>query len=97
MRRAEALRILSEQKADLARRFGVKDLFLFGSVAHDRAGPESDIDVLVEFDGAATFDRFMGLKLCLEALLATRVDLVTRAALRERLRPSIERDAIHVA
>jgi hypothetical protein len=53
--------------------------------------------VLVEFEGRATFDRYMGLKLFLEDLFGCRVDLVTRKALRRRLRSSVDRDAVRVA
>ena len=50
MQRAEVIRILSEQQAELALRYGVKSLYLFGSVARDEAVPASDVDLLVEFD-----------------------------------------------
>lgn len=97
MRRAEALAILKAHAGELTRRFGVRDLTLFGSVARDEATQESDVDVLVGFDGPATFDRFMDLKFFLEEILSARVDLVTRAGLRSRIRPVIEREAIRVA
>jgi len=97
MRKADVLRTLHEHRSELQARFGVKELLLFGSVARDEAGPTSDVDVLVEFDGRADFDRFMGLKLYLEDVLSTRVDVVTKAGLRSRLRSSVERDAVHVS
>jgi hypothetical protein len=97
MRRAEALAILKGHAGELTRRFRVRDLTLFGSVARDEATEDSDVDVLVEFDGPATFDRFMDLKFFLEEILSARVDLVTRAALRPRVRPVIDREAIRVA
>jgi hypothetical protein len=75
----------------------VKSLALFGSVARDEAGPESDVDVLVEFDGAATYDRYCDLRFYLEDLLTSRIDLVTSDGLRTRIRPYVERDAIRVA
>ena len=96
MRREEALAILRGHLGDLTR-FGVKSLALFGSVARDEAGPESDLDLLVEFEGTATFDGYMGLKLYLEDLLGSRVDLVMRKALRPRMVPSVEREAVRVA
>jgi len=49
MRRARALQIIAEHEADL-RSLGVRSLSIFGSVARDEAEPESDIDLLVEFD-----------------------------------------------
>jgi len=53
--------------------------------------------MLVEFRGAATLTRFMDLKSLLETTFGRRVDLVTQKALRERLRPAIEKDAVRVA
>lgn len=76
---------------------GVAALYVFGSVARGDARSDSDIDVLVEFDGPATFARFMDLKALLEDTLHTRVDLVTRTALRSRLKPRIEAEARRVA
>ena len=48
MRRQEALRILLLQNAKprLRASYGVQDLAIFGSVAKDEAGPESDVDIL---------------------------------------------------
>lgn len=57
----------------------------------------SDVDILVSFDGPATFDQFMGLKLFLEDQLGARVDLVTSKALRPEIRPIVEREAVRVA
>jgi hypothetical protein len=92
----EILEILRKHRDELRKRFGVKSLAVFGSVARGEAGPESDVDILVEFEGRATFDRYMGLKLFLEDLLGRRVDLVTRKALKPRLRPFVEQEAIYV-
>lgn len=80
----------------LAERFGVKSLRLFGSHARATAREDSDVDVLVSFDGPATSRRYFGTQFYLEDLLGRPVDLVTEDALRERLRPHVERDAIPV-
>lgn len=77
--------------------FKIKSLAIFGSVARDEAGPDSDIDFLVEFEGPATFDQYMGLKLFLEDLLDRPVDLVTRKGVRPELVPHIEQEARRVA
>jgi predicted nucleotidyltransferase len=63
----------------------------------DRLPTTSDLDVLVDFEGPATFDGFMGLKFFLEDTLEVKVDLVTRAALKPRLRERIESEARRVA
>jgi predicted nucleotidyltransferase len=96
MKRDDALAVLRAHVGNLAR-FGVKSLALFGSVARDEAGPESDLDLLVEFEGRATFDNYMSLKLYLEDLLGSPVDLVMRKALRPRMVPAVEREAVRVA
>jgi hypothetical protein len=96
MDRTEVLRLLKEHKPTLSARFGVNRLALFGSTARGVAGPASDIDVLVAFDGPATSARYFGVQFYLEDLLGRSVDLVTEKELRDRLRPFIERDAIAV-
>lgn len=53
--------------------------------------------MLVEFDGPPTFDRYMDLKFHLEDLLGRRVDVVTPAALKPRMRPVVQREAVRVA
>ena len=96
MNRAAVLALLTEHKPVLAQRFGVLRLALFGSMARDAARPDSDVDVLVAFDRPATAKRYFGVQFYQEDLLQRRVDLVTEKALRERLRPYVERDAIAV-
>jgi predicted nucleotidyltransferase len=95
MRRNEILRSLREHRAELER-FGVKSLAFFGSVARDEAQEDSDVDILVEFTAPPGFIRFMDLRFFLEDLLGCRVDLVTRKALKPRLRSRVEREAVHV-
>jgi predicted nucleotidyltransferase len=95
--RERATRLLGEHAERLRRNYGVRSLRMFGSFARDDATPASDIDFLVEFDGAPTFKGFMGLKFALEDLLGLRVDLVTPDGLRPWMRSQIEREAIRVA
>lgn len=78
-------------------RFGVRSLALFGSVARDEAHPDSDVDILVEFDGPTTFDRHMGLLVFLEDLLGCPVDVVTATGLRPGRREAIAQDLVRVA
>ena len=77
--------------------FRVKSLGIFGSVVRGEERADSDVDVLVAFDGPATFDQYMDLKLFLEDLLGRRVDLVTERGLREAIRPVVERELRRVA
>jgi predicted nucleotidyltransferase len=96
MKREEAIKLLTQHRGYLSQ-MGVKSLALFGSVARGESRADSDVDVLVEFEGRATFDGYMKVKFYLEDLLKRRVDLVTRRALKPRLRPAIEKEAVHVA
>lgn len=96
MDRTHTLSLLSQHKAEMQRRFGVRSIALFGSHAREQARPGSDIDLLVDFDGPATSACYFGLQFFLEDLFGAPIDLVTRQAVRPQLRPFIERDAIHV-
>lgn len=71
-------------------------LALFGSTARDTARNDSDIDILVAFDGPATSQRYFGVQFYLEDLFGCGVDLVTENALRPELRPFIEQEAVRV-
>ena len=64
------------------------------AAARDRAEDESDVDILVGFDGPATSKRYFGVQFYIEDLLDRPVDLVTEKALRNELRPFVEREAI---
>jgi predicted nucleotidyltransferase len=96
MNKSETLRLLEAHKSHLTRAFGVTTLALFGSAARDTAGPDSDVDILIAFDGPATSKRYFGVQFYLEDLLGRRVDLVTERGLRPELRPYIEQESIHV-
>lgn len=96
MRRDEALRILAEHREEIAR-YGVKSLALFGSVARDEARPDSDVDVLVEFEKPVGFFKFYDLQQYLESILGRRVDLVTRDGLHPRLKDRILGEVIRAA
>ena len=96
MTRDDILGVLRDHKATLAEHFGVAGLMLFGSFARDAAGADSDIDLLIRFDGPATSKRYFGAQFYIEDLLGRPVDLVTDDALRAELRPHVEREAIRV-
>ena len=96
MTRMQVLQQLAASKADLAARFGVTRLALFGSVVRDSARADSDVDILVSFDGPATSARYFGVQFFLEDLLGCPVDLVTDKALRPELRPYVDSEAVHV-
>ena len=97
MNSSEVVSLISTRSDCIRRGFGVRSLSLFGSVARGEGTESSDTDFLVEFEGAATYDRYMGLKLYLEDILGCPVDLVTSKGARGFLRRSLEQEAIRVA
>ncbi|MEW6743279.1 MAG: nucleotidyltransferase family protein [Planctomycetota bacterium] len=90
----EELRAKRKEIVQIAARHGVGRIRVFGSVARGDAGPNSDVDFLIEVDGPTTPWFPGGLVADLEGLLGRRVDVVEPDALRESLRGSIEKDAI---
>ncbi|CAK0777179.1 DNA polymerase subunit beta [Gammaproteobacteria bacterium] len=96
MNRSHVLELLAQSKPVLTARHGVTYLALFGSTARDSADIDSDIDILVAFDGPATSARYFGVQFYLEDLFGCTVDLVTEKALRTELRPFVEKEALYV-
>ncbi len=87
---------LADSQAEIFR-LGVRRLALFGSVRRNAARPDSDIDLLVEFEpGQKSYDHFLALSELLERLLDHSVELVTLEALSPFLRPHILADATDV-
>jgi excisionase family DNA binding protein len=90
-------RLLQQLQAavpEMKERFGVKRIGVFGSAARGEAGPESDVDVLVEFDDPA-FDRYMELKFYLEDLFGRPCDLVLDESLKDSLRESVHSEVLY--
>ena len=81
--------------AELCRRYSVKELSLFGSAARGEMGPESDVDIMVEFEPGVRIGliRFESLVEELESLAERRVDLVTKRGLKPWVRSEVLKDA----
>jgi predicted nucleotidyltransferase len=76
--------------------FGVKSLAIFGSVAREESNESSDLDLLVEFEGKMTFDKYMDLKFYLEDYLDVKVDLVSQKMLKKQILNIVLEEAINV-
>lgn len=97
MNRQFVLDMLSQHRDEIMKTYGLRRLAIFGSIARDEFGDDSDLDVLTEFnEGEATFDHFIDLKFHLEDLFGVKVDLVTEYSLRPEFRPNVERDVIEI-
>jgi uncharacterized protein len=80
----------------IAEKHGACNVRVFGSVARGEAGPDSDVDLLIDA-GQVTSPWFPGgLVADLEALLGRRVDVVTERGLMPELRPYVLREAVPV-
>ena len=88
------LKVMRDKQPELTDRFTVQRIGLFGSFARGDAGPESDVDVLVDLK-EPTFDNYMDLKFYLEEILNHPVDLVIHDAVKPRLKPILEQEVIY--
>lgn len=85
-----------EQLEAFCRRNGITRLALFGSILREDFGPESDVDMLVEFEPGRTpgYFAFAGLQMELTKLVGRRVDLRTPNDLSQYFRDSVLRQAV---
>ena len=90
----ETLKGRREEILCAAARHGARNLRVFGSVARGEAGPGSDLDLLVDVEPGRSLLDLGGLLMELQELLGCRVDVVTEAGLRERLRERVLREAV---
>ena len=100
----ESLRVFPEQArhaarealAEVCRRYGVRELSLFGSAARGEMRPGSDLDMMVEFEHGARVGliRFESFVEELESLTGQPVDLVTKRGLKPWVRPNVLKDAL---
>jgi hypothetical protein len=85
------IKIPHNELTAFCRRHHIRQLSLFGSVLREDFGPDSDIDVLVEFEPGARVGliKFVGIQDELADILGREVDLVTRNALKPLIRDDI--------
>lgn len=97
--RDKTLSVLRSHLPDLREDFGVRRLAVFGSVARDAAGEDSDVDLIVEFERPIGL-RFVDFADRLEAILGAKIDILTPAgvsAIRNpRVAESIRKSAVYV-
>jgi len=97
MKREVVLGLLRQKKAEMANRFGVKSLLLFGSAARDEATDSSDVDLLVEFNRPVGYFGLFALQDYLEKMLGCPVDLGTPDSLKPALIEKVMKELIRVA
>lgn len=91
------LKTLAEKRHEL-KRYGVKEIGLFGSYVRNDANSDSDVDILVDLEkGHKTFRNFLALNYFLENLLGAKVDLVTKQSLSPYIGPHILNTVYYVS
>ncbi len=97
--RDEIIEKIKTQYPYLSKEFGVKRIGLFGSVARQEEKPESDIDIVVEFNRPIGL-RFISFVEYIENLFGKKVDVLTRDGIRnirvKAVSSEIEREIIYV-
>ena len=87
---------LRAMKPELASQFGVSGLSVFGSYTRGEAGPDSDLDLLVDFDRTPSLFDLARLDRMLEQALGVKVDTVPRDSLNPRYAPFILAELVPV-
>ncbi|MGZ5443257.1 MAG: nucleotidyltransferase family protein [Thermoanaerobaculia bacterium] len=83
-----------ERIEQIARRFGARNVRVFGSRARGDASPASDVDLLVEMEPGRSLLDLIGLEQELRGVLGVQIDVLTPDSISPYLRDQIEREAV---
>ena len=89
-------RVLQAHKEELRKKYSVKRIGVFGSYSRMEQREDSDVDVLVEFKKPVGLIDFVRLQEYLESLLGVKVDLVTKGALKKKIKERILQEVKYV-
>lgn len=92
----EIKKVLKKHKEELIRKYGVREIGIFGSWIKGKQKSDSDIDILVEFEKPIDFFEFLELEEELENLLAVNVDLVMKKSLKPNIGRYILSEVVYV-
>ncbi|MBI1337894.1 MAG: nucleotidyltransferase [Phycisphaera sp.] len=93
------IKVNRSRLAEVCRRHGITRLALFGSVLRDDFGPDSDVDVLIDFstDAHPTLFDLSRIQDELESVFNRRVDLLTRRAVERSRNEARKREILETA
>lgn len=92
----DILKMLKKLKAEIKINYKVKNIGLFGSYINNKQKETSDIDFLIEFEDDADLFHYIGLSLFLEDHFNSKVDVISKSALKKELREQILQEVIYV-
>jgi len=92
----EIKRILVSSKDDLAVKYYVKSIGLFGSYVHGEQSKQSDLDILVDFTKPVGLFDLVRLEDHLSSMVGIKVDLVMKKALKPRIGKNILQDVVYI-
>jgi uncharacterized protein len=90
-------RVMKERREEILRiaaGHGARDVRVFGSLARDEAGPDSDLGILVKLDPGRSLLDIIAIKQDLEDLMGCEVDVVTDAAISPYIREEVLRESV---
>ena len=93
--RTVILSTLKKLKTEIKTKYKVRNLGLFGSYVNEEQKETSDIDILAEFEEDADLFHYIGLSLFLEEYFNKKVDIVSKAAIKEEFREDILKEVIY--
>ncbi len=88
--------ILAKAKPDLQKKYPLSELGIFGSYARGDASEESDIDVLVDFNGPLGLMRYIGLAHEIQDLFKIKVDVVSRGGIKPKYWSYVSKNIVYV-
>ena len=88
--------IIQKNRKELRDKYGLREIGVFGSYVRGEQAKDSDIDLLVEVERPMGFVRFMRLENYLSLILKTKVDLVTKKALKPHIGRQILQEVRYV-
>ena len=92
----EIQKTIVEAKDEIRQQYKAEVKGIFGSYARGDFHADSDLDLLVDFDGGANLLDLVGLQQFLEDKLGCKVDVVSRRSLREEIHTSVFNDMIYL-
>ena len=97
MKTEEITEFLANHKEEMAQRFGVVKIGLFGSYARGEADEDSDIDIAIEMAAdQKNLHNFLAFKRHLEETFSKKVDIGIESSLKSEARKTIEKEIIYV-